>query len=189
MNWRIGLLAAAVVTAGVGLVLAFAPSVVGTLQLSENVPMIIGVLAIVAGLSRGRSFLRHEPDEFRPAVREDGRPLGIPGDPFDDLLGRVPATGVASDRRALKARQELEEIAVTTLVRRHGLSRAEASQRLADGSWTDDRLAAEFFVTHGGTGGSLRESVALPFGGTNPFDRRAQHASREIVRLSGGDQS
>lgn len=186
---RLVLIACGTAAAVIGLALAALPGFRVGMALPEGVSFVVGLLAVVAGLYRARSFLRTDEDEFRFPDRERGRPVVVPGQEFDDLLSDVPRTRVAGDGRWLRVREELREAAVRVLVTYHGVAADEAESMIEDGTWTEDRLAAEFFTTPGGTGTSIRESFATTLGAEGPFHRRARRTAREIHRLAGGDES
>lgn len=178
-------LAVAVAAAVLGLALAFVPGLRAVASAPENLPSILGGVAVVAGLVRSWQWLRHEPRGATLPERERGRPVEVPGSDFDASLARVPDVVTSGgNRRALRVRERLREAAVEVLVRYRGLSEGEANERLADGTWTDDRLAADFFATVDGTGGSVTESVAGTLWGEGPFRRRARRAAAEIARIA-----
>lgn len=185
MNRRYVLLALAIGVAVVGLVLAFAPGVVSVVTLPKQLSTWLAGLAVLAGLYRAYLWLRRDSRSRTLPEPERGRPVSVPGDKFDTLLVRTPTVGTSSgDRRALKVREELEDGALSVLTQYQGYSRQEARQRLDDGTWTEDPLAAEFFTSVSGTGSSLRESVTGSFYGEGPFRRRARHVAAELDRIA-----
>lgn len=178
-------LAVAVATAVLGLALAFVPGLRAVASAPDSLPSILGGGAVAAGLVRAWQWLRHEPRGATLPERERGRPIEVPGSDFDESLARVPGIGPsAGDQRALRIRERLREAAVDVLVRYRGLSEAEATERLAEGTWTDDRFAAEFFATGDGSGSSVTESVAGTLWGEGPYRRRVRRAAAEIARIA-----
>lgn len=185
MNRRYPLLAIAMGAAVVGLVLAFAPGAVSVISLPNLLPAMLAAIAVLAGLSRAYLWLNRDAREQTLPEPERGRPVAVPGDDFDRLLVQTPTVGTSSgDRRALKVREDLEDAAVAVLTRYRGLSQTEARRHLDEGTWTEDRLAAEFFASVSGTGSSLRESVTGSFYGEGPFRRRARHVASELDRIA-----
>jgi len=186
MNRRYVLLVMAMGAAVVGLTLAFAPGVVAVVSLPEVMPVVLAGFAVLAGLYRAFMWLNREESSNQLPEPERGRPITVPGDDFDTLLASTPSVGTSSgDRRALKVRDDLEDAAVAVLTRHRAYSEETARERLADGSWTDDDLAAEFFTSISGSGSSLRESVTGSFWGEGPFQRRARHVAAELDRIAG----
>ncbi|WP_226012252.1 DUF7269 family protein [Halomicrobium salinisoli] len=183
-------LAVAVAAAALGLALAFVPGLRAVASAPDNLPSILGGGAVLAGLVRAWQWLRHEPRGTTLPERERGRPVEVPGSDFDASLALVPAVGASGgNRRVLRIRERLRETAVAVLVRYRGLSAAAAAERLAEGTWTDDPLAADFFATGDGSGGSVTESVAGSLWGEGPFKRRVRRAAAEIARIaSTGDE-
>lgn len=187
MNFRVVLLAVAVVTAVAGLAAAFVPGL--TVGLPAELPLLLGILAALAGVVRTRTWFRHGDVDYRPVERE--RPTGIsaPGTEFDRMLRRAPERPTrGGNTRLIMIRQSLREAAIETLVTYQGHTEASARRALTEGTWTDDEYAIEFFTTIDGGGGSLSESVTSTFYGDTPFDRRAEHAARAIEALAGRDR-
>lgn len=168
-----------------GLALAFAPGVVGSFSLPETVLPILAAGAVLAGLVRAWKWVREDLTQATPPQTERGQPIGVPGDDVDARLARVAAFGTTTgDRGVIRIRKDLRAIAVAVLVEYRGLSESEAERRLAAGEWTDDPLAAEFFVTLGGAGTSLTESVAGAFFVEGPFQKRARRAIDAIASIA-----
>lgn len=181
MTRRTLLLSLATAAALVGLGAAFFPSLAPATSLPTVLPPLVGGAAVVAGVGRAYRWLRRETTRTELPVRERGRPIAVPGDDFDRSLSGAPSAGTANgNRRALAVRRELESAAVDALVVYRGLSAEDARERLRDGSWTDDPLAAEFFTHAHGTGSSVTESVAGSFRDRGPFHRRARRAAAAI---------
>ncbi len=183
-------LAVAVAAAVLGLALAFVPGLRAVASAPDSLPSVLGGGAVVAGLVRAWQWLRHESRGTALPERERGRPLEVPGSDFDDLLARLPSVRPsAGDQRALRIRERLRETAVAVLVRYRNLSEEAAAEQLVEGSWTDDRFAADYFATGDAAGGSVTESVAGSLWGEGPFKRRVSRAAAEIARIaSTGDE-
>lgn len=189
MNTREVLLALGILTAVAGLAMAFTPGLAAAIGVPGELPLLLGMVAIVGGLFRVRTWLGHDDEDYRPVERE--RPTGIeaPGTDFDRMLARAPSTpSRGGNTRLIMLRQSLREAAIETLVTYQGHTEESARRALQTGAWTDDEYAVEFFTSADGSGGSLSESVTSTFYGDTPFARRADRAAREIERLAGRDR-
>ncbi len=168
-----------------GLVAVVAPDLLGN-PLPSAFVAVVGVLALLGGLriGLGRYADRHEPPLPTPECR---RSATVPGDDFEATLSRASRrgrVGGAYDRDQLRDR--LRATAVDVLVRYDGNSRAEASERLAAGTWTDDRLAAAFFADEELTP-SLTDRVRFAVTSDSAFRRQAAHAVAALDgRVAGG---
>jgi hypothetical protein len=91
--------------------------------------------------------------------------------PIDEGIRPPIAPG---DRRRIEER--LRRVAVETVVQRDGCAREAAAERVDDGSWTDDPVAAAFFAADP-EGWIDRTRAAAR------FRPRARHAARTIVRI------
>lgn len=190
MNRRLVLLAAGTLLAIGGLALAAAPGLAADLEWTQVVRRLAAIAAVVAGLVRGYRWYGHEPATASPAERERTGAFAVPGESFDERLAGAPTLGATGgDTLTLSLRQELRETAVEVLTRFGGYDEAAAIAALDDGTWTNDRYAAEFFATRSGSGGSVAEAVAGTVYGRGPFHRRAERAATEIERLSRGERS
>ena len=189
MNWRDGLLAVGVLAALVGLGMAFVPSFGRQLDSPETIPFALGMAALAVAVFRLRTWIGHEDGDYSPSKRE--RPTGVatPGAEFDGLLARSSGRAAGGNTRPIMIRQSLRDAAVDALITYHGHTPETAEAAIADGSWSDDEYAVEFFTSAGGGGNSLSESVTSSFYGERPFHRRANHAAREIERLTRGDSA
>lgn len=184
MNWRRPLLAVGVLAGVVGLGIAFVPSLGGLIESPTEIPLLLGITALLAAAVRARSWLGHEERDYRPVERERPSGIGAPGDEFDERLARASGRAAGGNTRLITIRQSLREAAIDALTTYHGHTPESAEEALEAGTWTDDRLAVEFFTTTGGAGTSLSESVTSSFYGEKPFHRRADRAAREIERLT-----
>jgi hypothetical protein len=131
--------------AAVGLAAVVRPSLVAGVSLPGALVSLLGLLAVVQGarVAYGR-YTADRPRENDP-LPERRHVATVPGESFDSTLARVGERGRrAGERREIRDR--LRSAAVAALTRYEGLSEAAARQRLADGSWTDDPVAAAFFA-------------------------------------------
>ena len=106
-----------------------------------------------------------------PPVVEAVQSAPRPGERFD--RSRRGATGGATG----SARERLREAAARTVMRTTDCSRPDAERRVAEGAWTDDRVAARFLASEG-TG------PTDPLGGVLDGDRRLRRTVDAIAALS-----
>lgn len=139
----------------------------------------LGVVAVlVAGtlLISGRGAKMHQTE--MPTV-ERPVPVAAAGAPFDDVVGGwrfiLPLVGRSTRD---DVRERLRSAAVRSVAADEGIARAAARERVDDGRWTDDRIAAEFLAgTRTGLGEWL---VGLANGETGP-EYRARRTVEAIV--------
>lgn len=144
------LLGAGVVVFGLGVLVVFVPEADRFVPVEAAIEYlgsdyvavaIVGVAAV--GLSGGVVLLRRlgGVEEATPPVVERVQSASYPGASFDDVAGgRVGTTTPRS------ARKRLHEAAVRTIMRCERCPRSAAEQRVADGTWTDDRVASRFLA-------------------------------------------
>lgn len=182
-------LAVALLVGVLGLAMAFVPGFAAAIDSPSELPLFLGVIAVVAGVLRGRAWVRNDDVDYEPVERE--RPTGIsaPGVEFDRTIARAPARPArGGNNRLIMVRQSLREAAIETLVTYEGHTEESARRAIAEGTWTEDPYAEEFFTTPDGGGGSISESVTSSLSGGSPFERRADRAAREIERLAGRER-
>lgn len=171
-----------------GLGALFVPGIAAALSTPASSIAVIGLIAILLGLL----FLkyRYDTDIARTDLPEPERPapLAVPGDEVDRMINDVglslPDRTHSDPRRELRRR--LTGAAIDTLVTGHNMTEAEARERLAQGTWTDDPHAAAFF-THelpewASTSVRLRTRLSI----RDPFARRAIRAAEEISAIVEG---
>lgn len=165
-----------------GFVMMVVPGLSGLFPANELYLSLVGVgfaLQTVRVISSRRKHPYEQAETADPEIAQD---LPTPGDEFDELLAQAGATRHNKPQRET-IRQRLENAAVAVLVRRHGVTQAEAIRRLDTGEWTDDPYAAAFF-TGRVEGASLIQRVSLFDRTRSQYERWATHAAREIVDLS-----
>lgn len=151
------LLFAAGILAGIfGLVLVFAPGMAAGVGVSDILVYLLGALALLLALGRIRRRRNAERREARLPDPESPVGLPAPGADVDERLRNLRRltqhSRIQSERQDLDTR--LEELAKRVIARREDISREAAENRLREGTWTDDRLAAAYFS----------ESVEVPLG-------------------------
>lgn len=145
---------------------------------------VLAVAVVVAVLlARGIEGI----DESRPPDPEDVYRVPHPGQEFDDFV----ADGVGVRERLFgdrhqRTRQRVTAAALTTLERTQGLSRDEARDAVARGTWTDDAVAASFLSSRRTPG--LSDRLVAVFRGESAFQYGARRAAEAVARLHGGDR-
>lgn len=171
-----------------GLLLIAVPGLAGAaVPAVAAVALTVGVGLVAAGLAVRALLSGEEPldlptPEQRPAYRS-------PGTAFTALLADVGLTG----RRKLDAdgrtgrerlRAALEALAVDVLGRTDGWDPETATERLEDGTWTDDPEAAAFFAE--GYRPSVPRLAYLPWGRPDlPFARRGRYVVSALAERVG----
>lgn len=170
----LGLATAAVPAAATAVPVSGAVSLFGSDYLLVAVFGAAGVGAVLALVAR-RSI--RGVDHARPPDPEGLPAADTPGTDFDRLLGRavIPVLWRWGGTRE-RVRERLREAAVVTVARESGRPRATARDRVDEGTWTDDRVAAAFL-------GESGEGDA-----TGSFGRRARRTVRAIERVDGGER-
>ncbi|MWV65274.1 hypothetical protein GRS48_10645 [Halorubrum sp. JWXQ-INN 858] len=203
---RVALVAVGVAVFGVGLVVAFVPgtaerlpveaavgAAIETLGSDYVVVAVLGVAAVaLSGLVAASRRVRGI-DEATPTVVEGVESGPYPGADLDRRGARFSAR-FRSDRQTAARhdrhdrRDRLERAAVRATARAEGCSRAVAEQRVAEGTWTDDPVAARYLVDRDHAGGwtgraalTLRNAVR----GDDAF-RRTVDAIERTGRESNG---
>ncbi|WP_435101929.1 DUF7269 family protein [Halarchaeum sp. P4] len=182
----------------VGLLLLAAPSLASAVTLSGGLGTatvaLVGVVTLL--IAAGSLFA----DAVRPSAeatlasddpefpRPEHRPAyASPGAAFTRRLAEVTWTDrrEAEPATRLALRDDLRDLAVDVLSRRDGVTPDEAAAHLADGSWTDDPLAAAFFTDDVVPSLSLRQRLRGLRGSEPPFARRARHAVAALASHAG----
>lgn len=113
-----------------------------------------GCLLWVASASRRGGDAESSTDpEFPPLDAEDAATTGVAvGSGFDRTVREsLAAVAEGADRDAV--RTDLRSLAVAVVAHAEGCPRREARQRVTDGTWTDDPVAAAYLAD--GSAGSL----------------------------------
>lgn len=180
-------LGAGLVVLGVATVAA--PTLAGVIAI-PNVPVAIvgglaGVFGVLVGLRRRDSRVRGA----EPPVVEDAVDHPTPGDAFDEQLRGAAGFGVEAARHRRVSRDHLADVAITVLTATEGCTEAEAEQALAQGTWTDDPIAAACFADTPPQPG-IRGALVPYLDGRSRYERELVHAVDALqARLSGGRHS
>lgn len=134
--------------------------VAAALWINVVVVLTIGFGAVLVGFKLALERLRGERRLADPPVVETAQALSVPGEAFDEQLARSADVGRHDVQRIRSSVEErLERVAVATVMRRDGCSRAVARERVHSGAWTDDPHAAAFFRLGGDREAELRAVV------------------------------
>lgn len=189
-------------TTSVGLAVAAIVAVLGiasvftALDLSgivqDRIRALLGLVGVGVGIVLIRRWIDADPHGYRPTERERVRPVGVPGDDLDELLRLRERAGSAEAIRFYRSqlREELRATAVDVLQTHRGYSETEARERLRDGSWTDDDVAASALRLDSGSGvgGEIRNPFSRSGRGEHPATQRARRAIEALTRIAEGER-
>jgi hypothetical protein len=177
-----GLLASGAIAVLIGCVVIIDPGVIGGFSLPPELITVVGLLALIEALRAGYSRFSRSVDAPDLPEPERRQVASVPGTEFDDRLASVTRRSkVGSVRDRDRIRDQLTEIAIEVLVRYDGNTPDRARERLRTGSWTDDRVAAYFFVPASEIQPSITEWIGRTVTGDAAFRQRARRA---IVALT-----
>jgi len=169
----------------VGLVAVAVPRITTPLPTGDAFIVIVGGVLLLGTLGQIQRRRRTEVEYAETPDAELAVDLPTPGDDFDRRLNRLSLTRFnEADRHRL--REDIGEVAVTTLQRREAYSAEEAREALEAGTWTGDPFAAAFFTGRAPDAevtDRLRELLHREL----PFKRRAVRAVDAVERLLEGD--
>ena len=169
----------------VGLVAIAVPGLTAPLPTGDAFVLVVGIVLILGAIGQ---IQRRRRTELRYAETPDAElavDLPTPGDDLDRRLERLRLTRFNGAQRR-RLRDEIGDVAVTTIERRERCSRAAAEDALDDGTWTDDPFAAAFFTglaPEASPGARVREILHRE----SPFKRRAIRAIEALERLQEGE--
>lgn len=126
-------------------------------------------------------------DSDRPRFEDRADAQRVVGDPFDRWLEQATAYDDESRSTREAARERLVEslrpIAATAYANRTGLTEADATAAIDDGTWTDDPRAAAFLGGPDGPSTPLWLWLFDLVSAADPFVRSLEHAIDEIDRV------
>lgn len=180
----------AVGAALLGLLAVFTPAIDPEALAADSLRSLLGIGAITLGLVLGRRWYRSEPTAHEPGERERIAPVGVPGQEFDELL-RIASSGSDEVSRYYRStsRDRLEEVAVAVLATHRDWTEERAREALRTGAWTEDRVAAQFFVAGSEAADDVRGLLAGNVGIEHPTTRRARRAVAELRRIASAEGS
>lgn len=174
---------AGVLVLAFGVAAIFVDGVASLVPFSPTLVDAVGVLLVGAALWMGRVALNTSRTSATPPVVETPTALAVPGDEFDGKLDELDSSAVrARDHERwlevdAEVRRRLRSVAVATLVSRYDMTEREAETALAEGTWTDDPTARDYFSEASedrGSFGTQLRSVTL-------FGRASQQSGPECV--------
>lgn len=181
------LLLTGTVVFAVGVLAVFVPAVERRLPVAAAVEALgsdyvvvaaVGAAAVVLAALLAAVQAASDTDEARPHVVEAVESAPHPGRAFDREVDESTVTSSGAARARLRA------LAVETVVRAEGCSRATAERRVAEGSWTDDSVAAAYVVGQRAGPGDVLRAVL----GTDSRPRRTVEALERVAADGrGGD--
>ncbi|WP_232688762.1 DUF7269 family protein [Halobacterium zhouii] len=172
----------------VGAAVGLAPAAVTGVVTAVDATVVTGVLGV--GLL-GYAFARRRRNdrrngESRLAGTRDEGDADNSGGRFDDdleLASRDVATPDVQGARE-DVRERVRETAVRAYARRHGVSREDARNSVAEGAWTDDVVAAAFAGDERAPRFPLRERLRGWVHPDRAYRRRAKRAVDAAHRLA-----
>ncbi len=183
---RLVLVAGVLALAG-GLAAAVHPPLAATLGADDTLLSMLGVLALLLAARVVQQRRAAELAAAEPPTPEIGLRPPVPGDDVDDDVGRLSR---GARRRTVGGRQVLRErigeAAIGVVTRREQCSREEAIQRIVEGRWTDDPVAASFL---GRVRPSYRLRIRAAFSSEPRFTRRTRRTIDAIYRFVETDGS
>ncbi|SNZ12681.1 hypothetical protein SAMN06269185_1867 [Natronoarchaeum philippinense] len=145
---------------------------------------LVGAVALVQGLRRVRERRRTPVEAAELPTLERAQELPRPGGEFDEAIERNRPDGLKGHSSRRKVGNRLERAAVGALVCHRDLDEAAAHEALAEGTWTDDPVAAAQFLGELPAWTPLRVR-AREWMRRHPHSRRAERAAAEIARIAG----
>lgn len=189
MNARDVGFATAAAIAIAGLASAFTPMGVVDEAFDAELQTVLGILALVVGVAVARGWWTNEPNQDRPPVVERRLEVGAPGDDLDHLydLSTVGSMEVARYYRS-RSREALRDVAVAVLTTHGGLTPETAEERIRNGTWTDDEVAAAAFLPRLDPEGAdeVDAWIARRVGSDHPSIRRVRRVNRELRAIVEG---
>lgn len=172
---------AGVLALALGLLAAFYPPVAAWFVVDDLFVLLIGVLALLLGVTAVQRRRRTEFTAGEPTTPETKLELPVPGDDADDEIDRLRGRHRWTVRQRNETRERIAEAAVGVIRRRERCSREEAIEQLERGEWTDDRIAASFL---GDVRPPVRIRLRALFSSEPRFKRRARRTIDAIHRLA-----
>lgn len=181
---RLGVLIGAVVLGG-GIALLFAPGAATAFPFNLIVADLAALGALVLGIWTART--RYRTDTRWIAVSDVGLSLATPtpGDELDELVYRLTRLREGTIEYREQIHERVRDIAIAVIMQRQKCSHEQAAQQLEDGTWTDDALAANFFLSGGkGARSSLADQLKSRFTDVETgYEKQVRAAVRAIENV------
>lgn len=166
---------------GLGFLFIVQPGLAALLPLPRLTLLVIGLLAGVEGIRSVQRRRRSEVDGAIPPDPELGIETEAPGDDFDIHIARL------STRRGWiggdfdRVENRLRTAAVGAVAAREGIPRRAARERIEQGTWTDDPVAAAFLGGPAVPEPPLGERLRLMMGSGGRFQGYADRTADAIT--------
>lgn len=135
--------------------------------------LVVLAVLVVRGMTGINQTTPPDPEEVHSVPRL--------GEEFDEFVSAGGLHLVTESERHEEVRSRLREAAIDTVMRASNCTRAEASTRVGQGTWTDDAAVARFLTEAGEPARSARIVAAIR--GDSPFQRAARRTAAEITSL------
>jgi hypothetical protein len=175
------LLGVGVVSVAIGLAAYVSPTVAGVAFVDEFYVVMVGGLATLQAGRVARDAWRAPTDLATTGDPELVEGIPTPGEEFDETLAAAGSVHQIDGRQEVERR--LGRAAREVLERRRGCSPEEARERLEDGSWADDSLAAAFFSERAQKRIPWRTRTRIRLGSDSEYGVRAERAAAELDRI------
>lgn len=170
-----------VAVAALGVATFFSPGLGAMFSADEFLLTIVGIIALGMGVWIARDRWGTDLGHARTGDPELIKGIPTPGKEFDLALRSASSVHEISGRETVTER--LEAVGVTVLQRRRGYTETEARERLENGEWTDDAVAAAFFDGTGWSAFPLTFRLRVRLGEESRFGLKARRAVEELERI------
>ena len=174
-----------VVTVAAGLLVVFGGAT-ANFDFNYTFVTLVGALAVVQGLRYGFERRSTDFEQSTTADPELRAHVPVPGDGHDDDIANAAGWSYRAKNRRRTVREHLRSVAVETIATRQNVTEAAARDRLDEGTWTDDPLAAAFL----GSSTSrppLREQLRARLRREPAFSYHARRTVGAIAELQAAD--
>jgi len=147
---------------------------------------LVGALAVVQGLRYG---LERRSTDFEQSATADPElrvHVPVPGDGHDDDIAKSAGWSYRAKNRRQTVREHLKSVAVETVATRENVTEAAARDRLEEGTWTTDPVAAAFLGPSTARP-PIREQLRARLRRESAFSYHARRTVGAIAELQGTD--
>jgi len=170
---------------GLGFVAIVAPGAVPDVD-GQFGPSLVGAVAVLGAALAALYRLNADRDQTDPLAVEYRGDVVVPGADFDELLGE---TQKGSYTNRVKARESVlertREAAVAVTAQTARIPTEEATTRVAEGTWTDDEVAADF-LADGSSPSAATDWVRTTLGRRSRFQARTDRVVTELGAMAPG---
>lgn len=147
----------------------------------------IGLAVLVATTFGGQPEVQRRLGAIEPPEEPRRERTPLVGEEFDWLLSKIDERDVGRNdpvRLKAEARDVLEDVAIETVARAEGLSRAEAAELFATGDWTESRAVAAFTATENSPPAPLLVRFFDWISAESAFVRQVERTIAELDRIA-----